>query len=76
MLLSGIMLKMALFSIIKWQLPIAPHFAEKYKYIFIALCVAGVIYGSVLALKQTNLKSCWLTHRLHTWALLPPVLIP
>ncbi|KOS07377.1 NADH-quinone oxidoreductase subunit M [Flavobacterium akiainvivens] len=56
MLLSGIMLKMALFSIIKWQLPIAPHFAEKYKYIFIALCVAGVIYGSILALKQTNLK--------------------
>ncbi len=56
LLLSGIMLKMALFSIIKWQLPIAPHFAEKYKYIFIALCVAGVIYGSILALKQTNLK--------------------
>jgi NADH-quinone oxidoreductase subunit M len=56
MLLSGIMLKMALFSIIKWQLPIAPHFAEKYKYVFIGLCIAGVIYGSVLALKQTNLK--------------------
>jgi NADH-quinone oxidoreductase subunit M len=56
MLLSGIMLKMALYSIIKWQLPIAPHFAEKYKYVFIIICVAGVIYGSVLALKQTNLK--------------------
>jgi NADH-quinone oxidoreductase subunit M len=56
MLLSGIMLKMALFSIIKWQLPIAPHFAEKYKYVFIAICVAGVLYGSILALKQTNLK--------------------
>ena len=56
MLLSGIMLKMALFSIIKWQLPIAPHFAAEYKYIFVGLCIAGVIYGSVLALKQTNLK--------------------
>lgn len=56
MLLSGIMLKMALYSIIRWQLPIAPQAAEKYKYIFIAFCVAGVIYGSVLALKQTNLK--------------------
>jgi len=56
MLLSGIMLKMALFSIIKWQLPIAPHFAAQHKYIFIGLCIAGVIYGSVLALKQSNLK--------------------
>jgi NADH-quinone oxidoreductase subunit M len=56
MLLSGIMLKMALFSIIKWQIPIAPHFAEKYKFVFIGLCIAGVIYGSILALKQTNLK--------------------
>lgn len=56
MLLSGIMLKMALFSIIRWQLPIAPYAAHHYKYILIGLCVAGVIYGSVLALKQNNLK--------------------
>ncbi|MBE98444.1 NADH-quinone oxidoreductase subunit M [Flavobacterium coralii] len=56
MLLSGIMLKMALYSIVRWQLPIAPNAANEYKYFFIALCVAGVIYGSVLALKQTNLK--------------------
>ncbi|MFL9843186.1 complex I subunit 4 family protein [Flavobacterium rhizosphaerae] len=56
MLLSGIMLKMALFSIIKWQLPITPYAASQHKTICIALCIAGVIYGSVLALKQTNLK--------------------
>jgi NADH-quinone oxidoreductase subunit M len=56
MLLSGIMLKMAIYSIIRWQLPIAPGFAHKYMYIFVALCVAGVIYGSILALKQKDLK--------------------
>ncbi|OIQ16001.1 MAG: NADH-quinone oxidoreductase subunit M [Flavobacterium sp. MedPE-SWcel] len=56
MLLSGIMLKMALYSIVRWQLPIAPQAAEEYKYVFIALCIAGVIYGSILALKQTDLK--------------------
>ena len=56
MLLSGIMLKMALYSIIRWQLPIAPQAAAEYKYIFVPLCIAGVIYGSILALKQTNLK--------------------
>ena len=56
MLLSGIMLKMALYSIIRWQLPLAPWAAAQYKYIIISICVAGVIYGSVLALKQDSLK--------------------
>lgn len=56
MLLSGIMLKMALYSIIRWQLPIAPLAAKEYMYILITLCVAGVLYGSILALKQNNLK--------------------
>lgn len=56
MLLSGIMLKMALFSIIRWQLPITPYAANEFKYIAIGLCLAGVVYGSILALKQTDLK--------------------
>ncbi|WP_294822859.1 NADH-quinone oxidoreductase subunit M [uncultured Flavobacterium sp.] len=56
MLLSGIMLKMAIFSIMRWQLPIAPLPAMKYQYIIVGLCIAGVIYGSVLALKQDSLK--------------------
>lgn len=56
MLLSGIMLKMAIYSIIRWQIPIAPYAAVEYKYILIGLCIAGVIYGSILALKQNNLK--------------------
>jgi NADH-quinone oxidoreductase subunit M len=56
MLLSGIMLKMGLYSIIRWQLPIAPLAAKEYMYIFISLGVAGVIYGSILALRQKDLK--------------------
>jgi len=56
MLLSGIMLKMAIYSIIRWQLPIAPLPAIQYQYIIVGLCIAGVIYGSVLALKQDSLK--------------------
>ncbi|MGQ2982996.1 complex I subunit 4 family protein [Flavobacterium sp.] len=56
MLLSGIMLKMAIYSIIRWQLPIAPIPAIQYQYIIVGLCIAGVIYGSVLALKQDSLK--------------------
>jgi len=56
MLLSGIMLKMALYSIIRWQLPIAPVAAKEYMFYFIGLSVAGVIYGSIIALKQKDLK--------------------
>ncbi|MFT4970348.1 MAG: proton-translocating NADH-quinone oxidoreductase chain M [Chitinophagales bacterium] len=56
MLLSGIMLKMGLYSIIRWQLPIAPLAAKEYMYIFISLGIAGVIYGSIVALRQKDLK--------------------
>lgn len=56
MLLSGIMLKMGLYSVIRWQLPIAPVAAKMYMDIFIALSVAGVVYGSIVALKQRNIK--------------------
>ena len=56
MLLSGIMLKMGLYSILRWQLPIAPIVAKIYMPILIGLSVAGVIYGSIIALKQRNIK--------------------
>jgi len=56
MLLSGIMLKMGLYSVLRWQLPIAPIAATEYMYIFIGLGIAGVIYGSIVALRQKDLK--------------------
>lgn len=56
MLLSGIMLKMGLYSIIRWQLPIAPVAAKQFMFIFIGLGIAGVIYGSIIALQQKDLK--------------------
>ncbi|RTZ04725.1 NuoM family protein [Flavobacterium sp. GSP6] len=56
MLLSGIMLKMGLYSVIRWQLPLTPLAAKEYMYIFIGLGLAGLIYGSIVALKQKDLK--------------------
>lgn len=56
MLLSGIMLKMGLYSVIRWQLPIAPFAAKTYMPILIGLSIAGVIYGSIVALRQKDLK--------------------
>lgn len=56
MLLSGIMLKMGLYSVIRWQLPIAPQAAKQYMPLLIGLSIAGVIYGSIVALRQKDLK--------------------
>lgn len=56
MLLSGIMLKMGIYSILRWQLPIAADAAMEYQNIWVGLGVAGVIYGSIVALRQTDLK--------------------
>ena len=56
MLLSGIMLKMGLYSVIRWQLPIAPDAAKTYMPVLIGLSIAGVIYGSIVALRQKDLK--------------------
>ncbi|OOV28503.1 NADH-quinone oxidoreductase subunit M [Flavobacterium sp. LM5] len=56
MLLSGIMLKMGLYSVIRWQLPLGRIAAKEYMPIFIAIGIAGVIYGSIVALRQKDLK--------------------
>lgn len=56
MLLSGIMLKMGLYSVIRWQLPIAPFAAKYFIFILIGFGIAGVIYGSILAIRQKDLK--------------------
>jgi NADH-quinone oxidoreductase subunit M len=46
------MLKMGLYSVIRWQLPLAPLAAKEYMYTFSWDLIAGVIYGSIVALKQ------------------------
>lgn len=56
MLLAGIMLKMGLYSILRWQLPVLPVAAESLKPILIGLSLAGVIYGSIITLRQKNIK--------------------
>jgi NADH-quinone oxidoreductase subunit M len=56
MLLSGIMLKMGLYSVIRWQLPLTYDYAVANKFVFIAIGIAGTIYGSIVALRQKDLK--------------------
>ncbi|MFC4262354.1 NuoM family protein [Ferruginibacter yonginensis] len=56
MVLSGIMVKMGLFGVIKWLIPIVPLASEKYACVVIILSVIGIIYASCIAMVQDNLK--------------------
>lgn len=56
MLLSGIMLKMGLYSILRWQLPLTKNVNENVVNTVVVLCIIGVIYASLIALRQTHIK--------------------
>jgi NADH-quinone oxidoreductase subunit M len=56
MLLSGIMLKMGIYSLIRWLLPVVPHGAAFWTPLIIVLCIIGVVYGSIIAINQGHLK--------------------
>lgn len=56
MLLSGIMLKMGLYGVIKWLIPIVPLGVSEWGSTAALLSVIGVVYGSVMALAQKDFK--------------------
>lgn len=56
MILSGVMVKMGLFGIIRWLLPVFPDAVLKYNHLVILLSVIGILYASIIALKQDNIK--------------------
>jgi NADH-quinone oxidoreductase subunit M len=57
MLLSGIMLKMGTYSLIRWLLPVLPVGVAKWGPLAITLCVIGIVYASLIAIRQKNLKN-------------------
>lgn len=56
MLLSGIMLKMGIYGIIRWILPIMPLATEQWGSTVIFVAIAGVIYASIIAFNQKDFK--------------------
>ena len=45
MLLGGVMLKMGLYSIIRWVIPVVPHAVEEYGIYVIVFASIGVLYA-------------------------------
>lgn len=56
MILSGVMVKMGLFGVIKWLLPIVPLAISRYAMPVMILSVIGVLYASLIAIKQDDVK--------------------
>jgi NADH-quinone oxidoreductase subunit M len=56
MLLSGIMLKMGTFGLIKWLMPVTPLALAEWGWLAIALSVFGIFYASCIAIVQKDYK--------------------
>jgi len=56
MLLSGIMLKMGIFGMIRWMWPLTKKACECNYSIFIVLAVIGIVYAAIIAIRQNDIK--------------------
>jgi NADH-quinone oxidoreductase subunit M len=56
MLLSGIMLKMGIYGVIRWLLPIVPTGVHDWGQLAIILSIIGIVYASLIAFTQKDAK--------------------
>ena len=56
MLLSGIMLKMGLYGLLRWYMPLAGESIPFYQPRIMTLAVIGVVYGALIAMRQEDMK--------------------
>ncbi|MCC7231481.1 MAG: NADH-quinone oxidoreductase subunit M [Bacteroidia bacterium] len=56
MLLSGIMLKMGVYGLIRWLLPIATEGIGQWGWLALSLSLVSVLYASIIALVQKDFK--------------------
>ncbi len=56
MVLSGIMVKMGLFAVIRWVAPVFSSAFYQWGDTISLLCIVGMLYASVVAIKQDDLK--------------------
>jgi NADH-quinone oxidoreductase subunit M len=55
-LLAALMSKMGLYGMIRWLVPVVPATISHYGMIVMILTVAGILYASVIAIRQGELK--------------------
>ncbi len=56
MLLSAIMLKMGIYGVIRWLIPIVPYAVKQWGPVAMILSVIGIVYASCIAIVQKDFK--------------------
>lgn len=56
MVLSGVMVKMGLLGVLRWLLPVLPYASYGMGYNVMTLSIIGIIYASLIAIRQDDLK--------------------
>jgi NADH-quinone oxidoreductase subunit M len=56
MVLSGVMVKMGIFAVLRWLIPVFPHAVEQFSQVIIILSVIGMLYASLIAIRQDDIK--------------------
>lgn len=56
MILSGVMVKMGVFGVLRWLMPVVPVAAYSWGDTVSSMAVIGMIYASLVAIKQDDLK--------------------
>jgi NADH-quinone oxidoreductase subunit M len=56
MVLSGIMVKMGVFGVLRWVLPVVPSASYAWGDVVMSFGVIGIIYASIIAIQQDDLK--------------------
>jgi NADH-quinone oxidoreductase subunit M len=56
MLLSAIMLKMGIYGVIRWLIPIVPLGFDQWKETALVLSIIGVVYAAIIAFTQKDIK--------------------
>ncbi len=56
MILSGVMVKMGIFALIRWLIPIFPEAVANFSTVIIIFSIIGMIYASQIAIQQDDIK--------------------
>jgi NADH-quinone oxidoreductase subunit M len=55
-ILAGILLKLGTYGFLRFAIPLFPHASEAARPLLLALAIAGIIYGALVAWVQTDMK--------------------
>ena len=56
MVLSGVMVKMGIFAVLRWLIPVFPSATDQFSQLIIVLSVIGMLYASLIAIRQDDIK--------------------